>query len=162
MLHHGTIDSSISTYSLSLNVRMHNFFSSPFCSPVFYKINITVSVSSGNKAHFTSLALAVCLEIRILVQNLYISQEGLSSINTFVILREGKTTCRCHLPVQFWHSKSLTTAHRGSVQYVLTHTASKSLTTAHRGSVQYILTHTAILSCSWSLTYVNPFHMVTL
>jgi hypothetical protein len=61
--HHGTIDSSISTYLLSLNVRMYNFFSSLFCSPVFYKISITVSTSSANKAHLTSLALAICLEI---------------------------------------------------------------------------------------------------
>ena len=63
MPHRGTIDSSISTYSLSLNVRVYNFFSSLFCSPVFYKINIRVSTSSENKAHLTSLVLAIRLEI---------------------------------------------------------------------------------------------------
>jgi len=59
MPHHGTVNSNISTCALSWNVRMYSFSSSLFCSPVFYKISITASTSSGNKAHLTSLALAV-------------------------------------------------------------------------------------------------------
>jgi hypothetical protein len=78
----------------------------------FLLLSLMASASSGNKAHLSSLALAKCLEIWILVQNLQISQQGLSTTNTFVILCKGKTIFRCHLPVQFWQSKSSATDHR--------------------------------------------------